>query len=72
MYFRIHCILHDDGGDNDVVVEVHNDDDDDDEVVHNKVVVVHILVVRSTFLFIYFKLNSDIYSFILFIFFINK
>ena len=52
--FRKRCI-HDDGGNddvahnNDVAVEVHNDD-----VVHNTVVVVHILVVRSTFLFIYY------------------
>ena len=52
--FRKYCI-HDDDGDDDVVhnssavVEVHNDDN----VVHNTVVVVHILVVRSTFLFIY-------------------
>ena len=53
--FRKRCI-HDDGGNddvahnNDVAVEVHNDDN----VVHNTVVVVHILVVRSTFLFIYY------------------
>ena len=52
--FRKHCI-HDDGNDdvahsNDVAVEVHNDDN----VAHNTVVVVHILVVRSTFLFIYY------------------
>ena len=50
--FRTHC-THDDGGDNDeAVVVVHNIHDDDD-VVHNTVVEVHILVVRSTFLFIF-------------------
>ena len=48
--FRTHC-THDDGDDSDeAVVVVHNIHDDD--VVHNKVLV-HILVVRSTFLFIF-------------------
>ena len=60
MQFRIHCIHYDDD-DDDVVhnmaVEVVHNDDDDDEVGHNTVEVVHILVVRSTFLFVYFLLN---------------
>ena len=48
--FRTHC-THDDGDDSDeAVVVVHNIHDGD--VVH--VVEVHILVVRSTFLFIFY------------------
>ena len=61
--FRTHC-THDDGdGSDEAVVVVHNIHDGDDNVVHNTVVEVHILVVRSTFLFIFYQIKSDKYYF---------